>query len=521
MSYSYSDVERANLKWFENDHSRQSLKRIHLQKGAIRGLKLLSIDFSYPIAAIAGKNGCGKSSLLAIAACAYHNSPTGWKLPDRTASYYTFSDFFIQSVSDAKLEGISIGYGILHNRWRGASGAETWAGLGFQIREKKKSGKWNDYDTRVLRPAAFLGIDRVVPPSERSVFRNYRSQFSGKKAKGDWEDATRECVARILGQPYEDFEVHSHARYRLHLVSCRGMRYSGLNMGAGEKALFELVGALQACPDGALILVDEIELALHESAQRRLITELSLICNRKKLQIICTTHSPIILESLPPEARFLVSPGTGQTNITPGITPAFAAGRMGEHNSDEASVYVEDWIAEGLLKRYLSRDLLSRIKIVPIGSHSAVVHQMAARFLDSRKQATVALLDGDQRAALGAHMKRFSGLIDSKSKDSSWAKDRCSFLPGDDSPERWVLSRARELSEPVLRDHFRVENGAEIFEALDQALLIGDHRELYTFSTVLGMIESDSWRDLCQIVAAKFPDALNEVRDLIKKQLAE
>ena len=359
------------------------------------------------------------------------------------------------------------------------------------------------------------------PPSERSVFRNYRSQFSSKKAKGTWEDETRECVARILGQPYEDFQVHSHAKYRLHFVSSKGAKYSGLNMGAGEKALFDLVGALYACPDGSLILIDEIELGLHEAAQRRLVAEASKLCAQKKLQIICTTHSPVILDSLPPEGRFLIVPGTTQTHITPGITAAYAAGRLGEHGSDEASIYVEDWVAAELLRRYLPRNLLARSRIVPIGSHSAIVHQMAARHQDKQKQATIAVMDGDQRAALEAHTKRFVGLVGGDPEKAEWIKARSDFLPGDDSPERWVLSRARELDEEILEDHFHVENGSEIHAALDHALIVGDHRELHTFANAVSVSQSDAWRDLCQIVQDHFPDALSEVKKKIVDHLKE
>ena len=521
MSYGYSDIERANLKWFENDATRQSLRSIALEKGCLRGLKKFRIDFSYPFTAIAGKNGCGKSSLLAIAACAFHNNPTGWKLPDRVNPYYTFSDFFIQSTSDPKLAGIQIRYGILHNRWKSASGGEPTSGIAHQIREKKVGGKWSDYDSRVKRPVAFFGIERVVPPSERSVFRSYRSQFSGSKQKGDWEDATRECVARILGQPYEDFQVHSHAKYRLHFVSCKGAKYSGLNMGAGEKALFDLVGALYACPEGTLILVDEIELALHESAQKRLVSEISELCSRKKIQVICTTHSPFILKALPPEGRFLVSPGTSVTHITPGITAAFAAGRMGDNHSQEAMVYVEDWVARDLLTRFLPRSLLGRAQIIPIGSHSAVVHQLSARFLDKAKQATVAIMDGDQKAALESHARKFVGLTGGDSENAAWIKARCSFLPGEDSPERWVLSRVRELPAEVLQEHFRTEHGSEVQDALDHALLHGDHRELYIFADAMSVGQVEAWRDLCQISRDHFPNDLNHIRDLILSQLKE
>ena len=54
-------------------------------------------------------------------------------------------------------------------------------------------------------------------------------------------------------------------------------------MGAGEDALFEVISTLMMCPDGSLILIDEIELGLHEEAQARLIDELKKICSKRHI----------------------------------------------------------------------------------------------------------------------------------------------------------------------------------------------------------------------------------------------
>lgn len=521
MSYRYSDLERANLNWFENDVTRASLKGIVLTKGTLRALKPFRIDFKYPIAAIAGKNGGGKSSVLAIAACAFHGPHSGWKLPDRKLPYYRFSDFFVQASIDRPLDDLEIYYNILYNNWNTGSTLPNGVGLGYQARRKPKGGKWNDYDARVPRATAFFGIERVVPPSERAIFRSYKSYFSGK-AKAGWEDATRMSVAKVLLQPYEDFEVYAHTKYRLPSVTCKGAKYTGLNMGAGEKALFELFGAFWACPEGTLLLVDEIELGLHESAQRLLIRELSEICEKRKLQLICTTHSPVILGALPPEGRFLISPGSKHTNVTPGITPAFAAGRLGEHHSNEATIYVEDTAAETLLRTYLSRDLLSRVRVVPIGSNNAVTSQLASRYLDQRDQPTMAVLDGDQAPALAAHVKRFTGAVGKSTQEiGEWAKARIKFLPGGDSPERWLLGKIRGLDTSVLANHFRVANGDSVRDAVDAALLMGDHDEVFEFAKALSDLPDAIWRDACRLAAIAFPDELKEITSHIEKMLEE
>lgn len=371
MAYKHSDLERKNAGWFLKDPSRQSLLAITVAIGEIRSLSDCRIEFRYPISAIAGKNGSGKSTLLALAACAFHNQSGGWRLPDRKIPYYTFSDFFIQAAEDVPVEGISIEYEIFSNGWSPSEYFPDGVGVGIQARWKNHSGKWNDYANRLERPVAFLGIERVVPHAERSVYRSYRYSFSASKKAG-WEERVRAAVSSVLGAPYTEFEVRSHGKYRLPVVRRHERQYSGFNMGAGEKALFELFAAIFAAPDGALFLIDEIELGLHESAQRMFIKQLSEICLEKKIQIICTTHSPVVLAALPPEGRFLIQSGRS-TQIVRGISPAFAAGRLGDAHSGELNVYVEDEVARILLEAFAGYSLLRRIRLISVGSHSAVV----------------------------------------------------------------------------------------------------------------------------------------------------
>ena len=94
MKYRESQIDKELRQWFNNDLSKALLRKIHLTEGSLRGVNSLNIDFTYPISAFAGVNGAGKSTILAMACCAYHAKTDGYKLPKRKKSYYTFSDFF-------------------------------------------------------------------------------------------------------------------------------------------------------------------------------------------------------------------------------------------------------------------------------------------------------------------------------------------------------------------------------------------------------------------------------------------
>jgi energy-coupling factor transporter ATP-binding protein EcfA2 len=221
MDYKYSQVDKANLRWFQNDKAKATLLRMELQEGQLRGLNRFEMDFKYPISVIAGKNGSGKSTILALAACGYHNNnKDGFKLPSRKFPYYTFSDFFVQTDEEVPPEGIKIGYHILHDRWKKTQDLPDGIGVGHQARVKKKGGKWNKYSRRVKRDVVFFGIERVVPHSEKSVSRSYRRAFAETDRQG-WEGSVRKVVSNILNSSYEAFWHKEYGKYHLPMVKAR------------------------------------------------------------------------------------------------------------------------------------------------------------------------------------------------------------------------------------------------------------------------------------------------------------
>ena len=71
-----------------------SLRTIEIMGGpSLRGLGGVTVDFRYPLTVLAGKNGTGKSTLLACAACAYRNTGP-YELWVLGGKYFRFSDFF-------------------------------------------------------------------------------------------------------------------------------------------------------------------------------------------------------------------------------------------------------------------------------------------------------------------------------------------------------------------------------------------------------------------------------------------
>ncbi|MEP5178857.1 MAG: AAA family ATPase [Rhizobiaceae bacterium] len=487
---------------------------------------MFKAEFDYPISAFSGSNGSGKSTMLALAACAYHNSKDGYKSPLQKQPYYTFGDFFVQSDDETPIQGVEIVYGIRHNKWR----RKPVERLGFQMRKKRKGGRWNDYHTRVSRNVIYFGVQRVVPHFERSVSKSYRSRFK----PGNLSEATRKRIAkiagRIIGKNYTDFDSFHHSKYSLPKVNSSGISYSGFNMGAGESAIFEILTAIFEAGAGALVIIDEIELGLHEKAQFNLIEQLKELCKEIKCQIICSTHSHAVLSNLPPEARFFIEGNGASTILTQGISADFACGKMGKADAQELDIFVEDENAATIVRQILPLMTRKRCKIKSIGSHSAVLRQLASRSLEGVGNC-ICILDGDQSGdAAGAVNKVVDWTEAStqmqKDQVKAWTEERLHYLPGNSWPEKWLLDEAIDFLENGLIGDpsntaaaWGVENDDTLLQLLKDARRADKHDEFFELSEAVELDVDRIREDVCRLVSKAEPNHFDALVETIEAAL--
>jgi len=500
MRYQYSAVDNSNLKWFANDNTVQSLVGITLQEGNLRGLFPSKIEFKYPFSVIAGHNGSGKSTLLAIASCAFHNLKNGFKPDDRKLSYYTFSDFFIQTKDELSPDGIKIYFHIRHNNW-----STLEPGIGVQSRRKIKGGKWNDYASRVRRNVIHFGTLRVVPPNELKTYKSYCRQFSRSVLDESLSKEICEIAGRIIGKSYDDFHIYQHTKFAMAAVTLNNVRYTGFNMGAGEKAVFSILYSLFRAGTGCLLVIDEIELGLHAKAQKQLIHELKLLCKNLRCQIICSTHSSIILENIPPEGRFYIERIGDSTKIIEGISSEYASGKLSGGNSNELSVFVEDNMAKSIIGFILPLDIRSRLEVFNIGSDQAVLRQVAARYRE-KKSDFVAILDGDKSTNKVGDIGKVKAYLEGRtpSEQEVFENDlssRLQYLPGVSWPEIELISE-------LLKNDAYFESLSKQWdtapEVIQDKILTASrskkHDEFYTLSKELELPQESIISDVVRVI---------------------
>lgn len=516
MKYRESQKDKRLRQWFINDFTRALLRRIWLHTGEIRGINELDISFQYPITAISGRNGAGKSTLLALACCAYHNNKSGFKLPKRTTPYYTFSDFFIQHSEEVPPQGIDIYFGFAH-KWKKSDRFPDGIGIGLQKRSKKHGGKWNDYANRLNRNVVFLGIERIVPHSEKSQSKSYSNYFRETEPKG-WESKVKDLVGAILGKKYDSFRYLVASKYRLPIVDVGGITYSGFNMGAGENALFEIFSTIYSSGDGALLVIDEIELGLHAEAQRKFIEKLKEVCLDMHTQIICTTHSKEIFDCLPNEARFYIESVNGNTKLTDSISSEFAFSKLSATSSNELTIYTEDNVAQSLILSSLPATIRSRVNIKVIGSATALARQIAALYVRGEDKPTLAIFDGDQRTKESDNLNHAKNMAENAGNDfEEWFRTHIDYLPGDTWPEAWIIQKSSESLESL---SLLIGSDTDtVSDVLEYGLQAGKHNEFFEISKHIGLEQSHCLQLLSTNIGQRFSDEFVYLNNRVRSML--
>lgn len=395
----------------------------------LRGMRDLSLSFEYPLTVLCGRNGTGKSTILALAALAFHSPPghqplNAMRPPDgkTRTTYYTFRDFFFRGPGDPDTSGVEITW-----RYRGSPAPNP-------ISIQKRSDKWMRYERRPLRPVHHVGIARVLPAIERRVLRGHFSGTGPVLSSTSLSAASRERLGRLMGRTYMEAGVMESEKYSLRQASFRGT-YSSFNMGAGEDLLIELLHLIDTAPNGSLIVVEEVEGGLHPEAARNLALELQQLAWEKKLQLIVSTHSEHFIDAVPRQARVLLERWDDVHNVTPRPTTRLAAGEMSGRARPEMLILCEDHAASLVIEQALPAVSRRRVKVVPVGSDSELADQAAFHFLVRGGEHCLIVWDGDViEGDLRRWLRAASRRAPAVAERANWVR-----LPGGVAPEAFIL----------------------------------------------------------------------------------
>jgi ABC-type Mn2+/Zn2+ transport system ATPase subunit len=405
----------------------------------LRGINKIDVEFIHPVTVICGKNGSGKTTILGLSALAFHPpkdyqsyNARNLNFSKNKQGYYTFADFIFKGPRDPDVTGVKI----------------IWKYRNWKYSEKsitKQSSKWMKYPTRPERAVDYIGASRIIPAIESPVLRNYfHSKHRKRSQVKSLDDKFTKYYGKILERYYDEASQMVSGKYSLNI--CHNVaQYSGFNMGAGEDTLISLLYLLQKVPNGALLVIEEIELGLHPSAQKKLAEVILEIASEKQLQIICSSHSYDFIDSLPRDSRLLIEAHEATHITTPKCTSRYALGHISDKPMPELKIYCEDYFAEKLIYAILSGPTRKSIEVMRIGDKASVAKQVVAHFRGQYKGKCIAIFDGDvTKDQVCRWIKN-----DLKCKENVTKCENCNhiFLPGGDGPEAWVFKKIISDSE--------------------------------------------------------------------------
>ena len=400
----------------------------------IRGFNNLRVVFDYPVSVIAGGNTTGKSTVLFAAACAY-------KVPGAGVKDFVPSTLFpdyrpkLGAREDVRQEvTIAFNYlrseGPLSMQWRRVKG---WSRSFF--------GRQNV--SQPERQVYLRTLSNLSNPAEvRSVLN--MSRLKSKPEEIPLTAAQIEFAHQMLPFRYSEVvDLSSGNKNLLFASQEKGATYSELHMAAGERAILRLSQEITQL-NGALVLIDEVEAGLHPWVQQLLMLHLQQLALRNDLQIIVTSHSPVVLDAVPLNGKIFLDrdDASGEVSVRPAYRDLIQNALYGR-SSEVLKLLCEDETAEGILEGVfdflLPKEGISRESLRIGRDTGASQFPMHAETLRKfgQIQDTVFILDGDQRG----------GEVANKIRAAAGAGINISilFLPGNVAPESWVWETLRDI----------------------------------------------------------------------------
>ena len=360
-------------------------------KNLVPGTKL---NFTFPITILVGKNGSGKSSTLH----ALYGAPY-WK----SCSEFWFSTE-VDPIEETGGQGRNrFFYGYKENKnsdikevmktrmKRGSKTKEVdpdyWEtskpikkdGMSAQKRNDpvKKNVVYLDFRAEV---SAFDKIFHFATGDvvEKKELLRQRSKYLNRLFNGkamrfpgtqddkmgtvcELDNRLNKIIGTILGKEYTSIKVAEHSLFKnpgtsIYVKTKQFSRYSEANAGSGEVAVIQLVKRIEEADDDSLILLDEPEVSIHPGAQEKLKLYLLDVTKRKRLQIIISSHSPILLQDMPHEAiKLYVTNAQGRFEIKENVDYQEAFYDLADCVSNKKIIFCEDFAAKKLVDNVLNQ----------------------------------------------------------------------------------------------------------------------------------------------------------------------
>lgn len=413
-----------------------AIKSIEIE--SLQRLKNITVNFEESgVTAIMGANGSGKTTLLQALACIYKKRENlGEPLKSKQVNY-RYQDFFKT----------------YQNR--------DWIGSKFNVEFKHKEEKveysksaagWSPQTQHKLhRYVKYINISECVPHQELDFDAADLGMinFDDIDLSAAKKSSLIQSISGVLNRQYIDAGYGSKAEGLENFFFAKTTKRTGNEellypshyMGTGEQKIIYILKEVLQAPPSSLILIEELDFALHESATRALISILIQEAKERDLQIVFTTHW-LGIKSFATDIKICSlceSEVTQEVELHERFDPQFIFSIDGDHdNLRQIKVWVEDSLAARILDLVgQSLNIRQFMSIKEFGSiQNAYTVASATAMSGSELDRTIICTDGDRYRTLAEKQIQIGQKIASKGeRDEAWKSIALGLIVDFDTPE--------------------------------------------------------------------------------------
>lgn len=260
---------------------------------------------------------------------------------------------------------------------------------------KRQSGRWQpDVNRNIFDKFKYKSVVHIRTNSERIFTQNIEMPRKRQKADPFLINAMNtilkttkfSTMIKITVGDLRSRTGNADKRRRNTVFAIpygRNQYYTEQNFSFGEIVLLNLLYDIENIDNNSLVLVDELEMALHPSAQIRLIKYLEDMSVQKNLTVLISTHSSSIIKAQKSVILLERNDDNNEIKVYNECPPAKAIGAIGirEDTMADIIVIVEDEMAKSLflalMKKYTSLCPKSNyldIRVLCVGGYQNIIN---------------------------------------------------------------------------------------------------------------------------------------------------